>query len=49
MRTRRAFFGEGVHRLGVAIVDDALMSALRQAARHVRAHPAQANHSNLHN
>ena len=43
-----AFAGERLHRIGAAIVDDELVAAAHEAARHVRAHPAEADHSELH-
>ena len=49
MRAGRAFLRERVYSLRMAIVNHAFMPALHQASRHVRAHSAQANHSNLHN
>src|SRR5204863_9994140 len=44
----RAFTGELLHRVHGAVVHHHLVPALHQPAHHVRAHAAQANHSDLH-
>ncbi len=45
---RGALAGKLLHGIGVAIVRDALVSGLLQAAHHVRAHSSQSDHSKLH-
>ena len=42
---RGTFTGERPHRVRGSIVDDALMPAAHQAAHHVAAHAAEADHS----
>ena len=44
----RALFRQRVHRGGGAVEDHAFVAALHQAADHVGAHAAQADHSELH-
>ena len=43
-----ALGGQRLHGVGAAVVDDALMAIAHQPARHVRAHPAKSDHSELH-
>ena len=47
-RARRAFFRERLHRRRRYVVHDALVAGLHQPAHHVRAHSAEADHSELH-
>ena len=45
---RWTFFRECINVFPVSVEQNALMPALSHASRHVSAHPAKANHSNLH-
>ena len=47
-RADRALLYQCLHILGVAIVDDAFVIVAEQAQNHVRAHPAESDHSYLH-
>src|SRR5262245_10209875 len=47
-RAARAFALQLLDALGVEVEDEALVPAPHQTANHVGAHPAQANHSQLH-
>ena len=49
MQRRGAFLGQGLHVVRVAVVNDALVVVFHQAARHVCTHPAETDHSDLHN
>ncbi len=44
-RTRDAFLLQPVHRCRLHVVSDTLLTALRQASHHVRAHASQSNHA----
>src|SRR6266478_1965126 len=47
-RARRAFCAKLLHGIGAAVVDNALVPVLLQAAHHVGAHPAETDHAELH-
>ena len=40
--------GEAVHRVGALVVDDAVVSGAHQPPHDVAAHPAEADHPELH-
>src|SRR5207248_7205877 len=44
----RAFAGEAAHRVGALVIDDAMMPGPHQPAHDVAAHPAEADHAELH-
>src|SRR5438309_1512344 len=44
----RAFAGEALHRVGALVVDDAAMPGAHQPPHDVAAHPAKADHPELH-
>src|ERR1700738_741799 len=43
-----AFAAELLYGIGAAVIDDALVAVFLQAAHHVCAHPAEADHAKLH-
>src|SRR6266702_3005868 len=47
-RAGRAFIRQLLHRIGAAVIHDALVAAFLQAPNHVRAHPSQSDHAKLH-
>ncbi len=44
----RALACELLHRVGVDVVDDALVAVAHESADEVRAHPTQSHHAELH-
>ena len=48
MRGDGAVFREGLDRFSGTIVRDHIVSATHEPARHVRAHPAEPDHPDLH-
>src|SRR5260370_12865176 len=45
---RRALSGKAAHRVGALVIDDAVVPGTHQPAHDVAAHPAEADHAELH-